>query len=243
MFSERCFRWALVLVSAGLASGAIFATALGSLSVTAMIWILGFAAMGGLLAFVLEEADPQLLAAQWRRQVALRFDRRSPTSWRKATAPPEACAICLDVLLPGHPCRQLSCNHTFHVGCIDQWWVKQDPTLVAGNCPLCRSDCPDLPVGGEEAAAKVGGNDDGGEALEVGPIITSDPPLTARVERMECTDPGPGRGEEDLEAQDLSSCSACESPPFKCDASKREGSPAVATAGVVVTSVVIEATA
>ncbi|MCO5574744.1 hypothetical protein L7F22_028534 [Adiantum nelumboides] len=45
----------------------------------------------------------------------------------------EACPICLSPLLEGHFVRVLPpCCHTFHLPCIDQWF------LTHSNCPLCR---------------------------------------------------------------------------------------------------------
>ncbi|KNA06353.1 hypothetical protein SOVF_181820 [Spinacia oleracea] len=46
----------------------------------------------------------------------------------------EVCAICLDNLLEGEICRVLpSCNHVFHLNCVDKWILKSPV------CPVCRS--------------------------------------------------------------------------------------------------------
>ena len=44
------------------------------------------------------------------------------------------CAICLDELKEGVNVRTLSCNHVFHVDCIDPWLMEHH------NCPLCKDD-------------------------------------------------------------------------------------------------------
>ncbi|KAK4386974.1 RING-H2 finger protein ATL52 [Sesamum angolense] len=45
------------------------------------------------------------------------------------------CAICLQDLEDGESARLLpSCEHFFHLQCIDQWLTRQ------GNCPICRKD-------------------------------------------------------------------------------------------------------
>ncbi|KAL0406929.1 UNVERIFIED_CONTAM: RING-H2 finger protein ATL52 [Sesamum latifolium] len=45
------------------------------------------------------------------------------------------CAICLQDLENGESARLLpSCQHFFHLHCIDQWLARQ------GNCPICRKD-------------------------------------------------------------------------------------------------------
>lgn len=44
------------------------------------------------------------------------------------------CAICLKKFKNGEVCRLLvSCKHTFHRSCIDEWLSK------ASHCPLCRA--------------------------------------------------------------------------------------------------------
>ncbi|KAG9141853.1 hypothetical protein Leryth_013977 [Lithospermum erythrorhizon] len=47
---------------------------------------------------------------------------------------PMDCAICLEVFVKDDQCRLLpSCNHKFHVNCIDSWLLKQP------FCPICRA--------------------------------------------------------------------------------------------------------
>jgi hypothetical protein len=46
--------------------------------------------------------------------------------------PGEACSICREEFDDEDYCRQLSCNHRFHIDCIDMW-IGRHPT-----CPLCR---------------------------------------------------------------------------------------------------------
>lgn len=45
------------------------------------------------------------------------------------------CAICQDVIAEGSQVRTLnSCEHSFHIGCIDTWFQSHV------NCPVCRHD-------------------------------------------------------------------------------------------------------
>jgi hypothetical protein len=45
------------------------------------------------------------------------------------------CAICQDVIAEGSQVRTLnSCEHAFHMGCIDTWFQSHV------NCPVCRHD-------------------------------------------------------------------------------------------------------
>jgi Ring finger domain len=45
------------------------------------------------------------------------------------------CAICQDVMAEGSQIRTLnSCEHAFHMGCIDTWFQRHV------NCPVCRHD-------------------------------------------------------------------------------------------------------
>jgi len=45
------------------------------------------------------------------------------------------CAICQDVMAEGSQVRTLnSCEHAFHIGCIDTWFQRHV------NCPVCRHD-------------------------------------------------------------------------------------------------------
>jgi hypothetical protein len=48
----------------------------------------------------------------------------------------EACAICLDAIIPGEQ-QQLSCGHSdFHKVCIEKWLLTSAPL---GQCPKCRA--------------------------------------------------------------------------------------------------------
>ena len=45
------------------------------------------------------------------------------------------CAICQDIMAEGSQVRTLnSCEHAFHIGCIDTWFQRHV------NCPVCRHD-------------------------------------------------------------------------------------------------------
>lgn len=46
-----------------------------------------------------------------------------------------SCAICQDVILETDMCRRvIHCGHTYHRGCIDQWFERNV------RCPVCRHD-------------------------------------------------------------------------------------------------------
>lgn len=53
-------------------------------------------------------------------------------SKEKETTKP-SCSICLDAIDKG---TTLSCQHTFHEGCIDTWFKHKS------SCPLCRKEEP-----------------------------------------------------------------------------------------------------
>jgi hypothetical protein len=44
------------------------------------------------------------------------------------------CAICQDIMVVGQVIRRLSCQHAFHLSCVDVWFSSH-PT-----CPTCRHD-------------------------------------------------------------------------------------------------------
>jgi len=56
------------------------------------------------------------------------------------------CSICLDKIDGWDDGVTLACNHYYHYGCIDDWFVAQLSSCVADNkdpqlnCPLCRFD-------------------------------------------------------------------------------------------------------
>ena len=43
------------------------------------------------------------------------------------------CSICLDCVETGQAAKTLSCQHTFHEGCINTWFKHK------ASCPLCRT--------------------------------------------------------------------------------------------------------
>ena len=43
-----------------------------------------------------------------------------------------ACSICLESLLKGEECTRLSCSHSYHTACINEWLRN------VGNCPVCK---------------------------------------------------------------------------------------------------------
>lgn len=48
------------------------------------------------------------------------------------------CSICRNSL-QNTACRRLSCNHSFHVNCIDRWFC------TSSSCPLCREEMTSQP--------------------------------------------------------------------------------------------------
>lgn len=45
----------------------------------------------------------------------------------------DICPICIDHFVLNSIYRKLICNHTFHIKCIDKWFVNNN------KCPLCRN--------------------------------------------------------------------------------------------------------
>jgi len=61
---------------------------------------------------------------------------------RKAAAPAEQCAVCINVVRDGEAVRRLpACAHTFHAPCIDGW------LRAHATCPMCRADVKVAAVG------------------------------------------------------------------------------------------------
>ncbi|XP_010509317.1 PREDICTED: RING-H2 finger protein ATL33-like [Camelina sativa] len=46
------------------------------------------------------------------------------------------CTVCLYVITDGEKIRRLTCDHAFHVDCIEEW-LQDHP-----NCPICRAEVP-----------------------------------------------------------------------------------------------------
>mmetsp|Transcript_127933 Transcript_127933/g.368576 ORF Transcript_127933/g.368576 Transcript_127933/m.368576 type:complete len:177 (+) Transcript_127933:104-634(+) len=55
-----------------------------------------------------------------------------------ADTPAQLCCICLDMMVGGQACRDLSCRHCFHTECIDSWWLQNVSAQVMLQCPMCR---------------------------------------------------------------------------------------------------------
>jgi hypothetical protein len=54
-------------------------------------------------------------------------------------APGTVCAICQDTIVPTATVRRLrACQHSYHVGCIDQWFER------SVFCPTCRHDVREM---------------------------------------------------------------------------------------------------
>jgi len=54
------------------------------------------------------------------------------------------CSICMDAITKETGCTTLSCQHTFHFRCIDNWFGKQVWDDQPQTCPCCRSEGSDL---------------------------------------------------------------------------------------------------
>ena len=53
----------------------------------------------------------------------------------------EECSICIENIEPeNHDSAQLTCNHTFHKECIDDWFKSQTDKNTHKSCPICRKD-------------------------------------------------------------------------------------------------------
>ena len=52
----------------------------------------------------------------------------------------ENCSICLEDMTKTTGKVILSCQHTFHYRCIDNWFSKQVYDRLAQNCPCCRDE-------------------------------------------------------------------------------------------------------
>lgn len=53
----------------------------------------------------------------------------------------QECSICIENIEPNnHDGAQLTCNHTFHKACIDDWFKAQTDKNIHKTCPLCRKD-------------------------------------------------------------------------------------------------------
>ncbi|CAL4906983.1 unnamed protein product [Urochloa decumbens] len=68
---------------------------------------------------------------------------------RKAGAPAEQCAVCINVVRDGETVRRLpACAHAFHAPCVDGW------LRAHATCPMCRADVKVKVVGGEAPGAE-----------------------------------------------------------------------------------------
>lgn len=53
----------------------------------------------------------------------------------------QECSICIENIEPNnYDGAQLTCNHTFHKACIDDWFKAQTDKNIHKTCPLCRKD-------------------------------------------------------------------------------------------------------
>jgi hypothetical protein len=69
------------------------------------------------------------------RPTAQQIATASTISTVSAEEEENTCAICQDVMAEGSQVRTLnSCEHAFHIGCIDIWLQRHV------NCPVCRHD-------------------------------------------------------------------------------------------------------
>lgn len=61
-----------------------------------------------------------------------------PPSEAVTIEPDKTCSVCLADFQPDSTVRQLTCQHTFHEHCLDQWFTKYH-----SHCPLCQLDFQD----------------------------------------------------------------------------------------------------
>ncbi|CAE8678498.1 unnamed protein product [Polarella glacialis] len=136
---------------------AVFGTALFSLlllSLPRKLWS---------VLFRWNRIDPTLMARAIAADVDL-AERRTATMTAATTTPTTAapvdlaaraeaifselsvpgepiCVICLDLIAPKDPARQLSCSHAFHAQCISSWWrCRMGGRDVQVSCPTCKRD-------------------------------------------------------------------------------------------------------
>lgn len=67
-------------------------------------------------------------------------DSTTTTTYRRASSEGELqdeCAICLTAFEEGDELRVLTCQHSFHIGCIDQWLP------LSGQCAVCKQSVVD----------------------------------------------------------------------------------------------------
>jgi hypothetical protein len=50
------------------------------------------------------------------------------------------CSICFDAITKATGSTTLSCEHSFHFRCIDEWFTKQLMEDLKQTCPCCRSE-------------------------------------------------------------------------------------------------------
>mmetsp|Transcript_6462 Transcript_6462/g.13285 ORF Transcript_6462/g.13285 Transcript_6462/m.13285 type:complete len:197 (+) Transcript_6462:118-708(+) len=67
---------------------------------------------------------------------AKRAKQGSPGEAGAAAGEEQGCAVCLGAIEEGDFCRELSCGHAFHAGCVMEWWLRAQRASL--ECPMCR---------------------------------------------------------------------------------------------------------
>ena len=92
------------------------------------------------------------------------INNSSVSLYNNETYEQDSCRICMETLNTDDIIRKLNtCNHTFHLTCIDQWFRNHT------RCPICRNDIRDSI---EEDVNEIETNDDD-EYIDTNPIDTN----------------------------------------------------------------------
>mmetsp|Transcript_15296 Transcript_15296/g.24374 ORF Transcript_15296/g.24374 Transcript_15296/m.24374 type:complete len:146 (-) Transcript_15296:220-657(-) len=118
-----------------------------------------FAALAWLFVFmrICCEKPPPPLAERKEQLISELIERAELIFPALSMLDGPTCVICLEVVAPGDPARQLSCSHAFHAECIDSWWMSslQKMTNLQVSCPTCRSSALPQPLGNSTLAATI----------------------------------------------------------------------------------------
>jgi len=78
-------------------------------------------------------------------EVAPTADQINSATTRRHVDEPMICSVCQDTITTEDDVRQINhCEHSFHVGCIDTWFVRNV------HCPVCRHDVREMTNGSTE---------------------------------------------------------------------------------------------
>mmetsp|Transcript_15294 Transcript_15294/g.24367 ORF Transcript_15294/g.24367 Transcript_15294/m.24367 type:complete len:152 (-) Transcript_15294:479-934(-) len=102
-----------------------------------------FAALAWLFVFmrICCEKPPPPLAERKEQLISELIERAELIFPALSMLDGPTCVICLEVVAPGDPARQLSCSHAFHAECIHAWWRRSLlKSRLQVSCPTCRRE-------------------------------------------------------------------------------------------------------